>query len=845
MRLSPRYRSVEAGRPEARRFSDRAEAFTAFRQALAEQDPEAQKVLNFWGVGGIGKSRLQHELREMLRRDQLGISVRLDFQAPTVRRQDAGLYQLRHSLRAEHGLELPLFDIAYAVYWQRANPEVPLSASELPLLSESEILGDIVSAAGNAPVVGVVVSLVKGLDLLGKRAQRWRRVREDLDLRNLDRLDVHEILDALTFFFARDLRHALNEHVQRCVIMLDAHEALWEDVTARGGRGDRDAWIRDLIAQTPGVLWVISSRDALKWGATDPEWCEPYLERHAIGDLPPHDRLDFLTSCGVEGPVARVIAEASNGVPFYLNVSVDHWESIRQEREPAAGDFGESPGDLLSRFIGHVPQPEEELLKVLSIPRSWDRELFEVLVRRFNISFPLSRWPDFCAYSFTRQTSGGRWVMHSLMREELRRRLSDDTALEVHVAIFDFEQERTENEDLPPSRRIESFREAVMHGLLSQRLTADWFMREANFFMYRGLWQAMSEVIDEMEGLITDPAEHPAELLRGVGDYLNAWILRQQGRLAEARAGYEALDLRLLKPFELGIRFQMANVLRETGQTRTAGQVYEELWSRPADATDRVLHRLVGIQYADFHYVQGRFPQAKAILDDIASLGQDQAAKEVAEAKRILGHIDRLAEQDGRGIELYRQARNLFARCDDVFGVAMTATNFAEALWPSDPRGALFYAAEATELNEALGSRLEVGKARIAIAMAHLVQGDHDRALNAAEEAVAIHVDAGYRSGEAQARLAQAFARASARHRPRAAEAALQAAAILEDLEAYPTLRLVAALASQRLDPTTASQVAGVQERARADIQWLGDPADGELRLERLVVRLLPASTCS
>lgn len=836
--LQPRYRSAAAGQPEARQFTDRREAVAAFRRSLSEQAEDAQKVLNFFGVGGIGKSRLQHELRAMLTRESTAISVRLDFQAPAMRRQDAGLYQLRHCLRQEHGIHLPLFDIAYAVYWQRANPTVPLSAGEMPLLAESEILGDIISAAGSTPVVGVVVNLLKGLDRLGRKAQRWRRVREDVDLHNLDRLDVHDVLDALTFFFARDLMHVLAESDRRCVVMLDAHEALWEEVTARGGRGDRDAWIRDLVAQTPGVLWVLSSRDALTWAAHNPAW-EEYLECHGIGDLVDDDRFDFLRSCGIEGPVATTISEASNGVPFYLNVSVDHWESIRREREPEPADFGRSQADLLSRFVGHVPREEEELLKVLSIPRSWDRELFELLVRRFNISFPLSRWPDFCAYSFNRQTSGGRWVMHSLMRAEIGNRLSATTALEIHVAIHERERVRTEDVSLPITTRVASFRDAVWHGLIAGRLTPEWLMAQASLFISRGLWQAVSEVVDELGAASTE--RRP--VLRAIADYLDAWVLRQLGCLLEAGAAYEALDMSLLAPFDMGIRYQMANVLRETGQTRTAGEIYCELWSRTPAPAERELHRLIGIQYADFHYVQGRFPDARTILVEIAALGSEHATKEVAEAKRILGHIDRLTECPGRGARLYHEARELFARCDDLFGVAMTATNLAEALWPSDPDAALAYAAEAIEANEALGARLEVGKAQTASALAKLAGRNPNQAVIVARSALATQLDVGYRGGEGQARLAEALALAAADRGGEAGAAALRAAAVFEEVEAYPTLRLVAAFLTARLDPVASmsAQTQAIATRAREEIRWLDDPAAGEERLKHVIDRFVPA----
>jgi hypothetical protein len=833
-----RYRPRAAAASQARRFVDREEAFDLFRRTLAEQDPDEQRVLNFYGVGGIGKSRLQHELRELVRTESLALSACIDFQPPAARRQDAALYQLRHGLRTEHGLELPLFDIAYAVYWQRANPNVPLAQRDLPLVADSEILAELVEAGGATPVFGVVVNLIKGLDRLGRRARRWQRVRNDPDLGNLDRLDAHELLDALNFFFARDLLHALEERGERGVIFVDAHEALWEDVTASGGRGDRDAWIRDLIVQTPGVLWTIGSRDALRWAAVAPEWREPYLRQYHVGDLSPEDRMAFLESCGVTGAAAEAIAHASQGVPFYLDVSIDHWHAIRARREPGPDDFGHTQEDLLSRFVGHVPKAEEELLKVLSVARSWDRPLFESLIRRFNIAFALTRWPDFCSYSFNRETSGGRWVMHQLMRSELLRRLDPELRVEVDAAIFDHERMCVDDASRRPAERMQAFREAVIHGLAAARLTPEWFMEAASFFMYRGLWKPMWETTEEMEAALATATGDSAETLRTLRDYLEAWILRQEGHLAEARSAYEALDLGRVEPWEAGIRLEIAHALRESGDLTSAGRVYGELWSRPADRVGNAeRHRLAGIQYADFHYVQGRFRDAKAILDGIAALDLDSCAKEVAEAKRILGHVDRFNEREGRGAALYREAGELFESCDDLFGQAIIATNMAEALWPTDPAVALGHATDAVERHEALGCRLEIGKARVAAAYAHLRLGSIAAASREADAAIVIQAEVGYRTGEAQARLARACVRAVDGDDARAGAEALEVGRTLEELQAYPTLRLAAARVALLMGIEQIDQVAGL--RARADVQWLEDAAASEARLLALVERTL------
>lgn len=831
-----RYRSAKLQGIRKRNFVDRREAIALFQRLLQEQPHDGPRVLNFFGVGGIGKSRLQHELRELTTETGI-ISARVDFQVPAMRRQDTVLAHMRHCLSTEHRIQLPLFDIAFSVYWQRTNPNVPISSGELSLVTESEILADLIEAAGDTPIFGAVVNLVKSIDKLGRKAKRWQRVRHDADLQDLDRLDTHEMLDALTWFFAKDLLQVLGERGGRAIIFLDAHEALWEDVVARGGRGDRDVWIRDLVAQTPGVLWVVSSRDALQWQRENSSWCEPYLQLCGIGDLLPHDQLAFLTDCGIKDELAQIIASASEGLPFYLNLSVDHWESIAEEREPLPQDFGETKEDLLSRFIGHVPRAEEEILKILSVTRSWDYELFEALVRRFNIAFPLSRWPDFCAYSFNRQSSGDRWLMHKLMRRELLQRLDPQLRAEVHKEIFVFERARADNPDIPIGDRAEALREALLHGVPAGALDPTWFMRTVEFFMYRGRWKVIAPALEEMEESLAVGEGDPA--LAALRNFTEGWILRQQGDLSGALAIYERLDLSVVASWEAGIRFQIGNAMRETGNIAGAGLIYTELWNRrPATPAAGEVHQLIGIQLADFHYVQGRFRDAQEILHQIIDLNEGDHAREIAEALRILGHIERFNELPGRGLAHYRRAGELFERCEDLFGQAIIATNVAEASWPINPASAVQLASKAVELNDILGASLEVGKAHTAAAYSRLLMGLVSEARYEVENALEILEQVGYRAGSAQARLCRAFVRFAEGDSRNAAEDAASAVSSFEALAAYPTLRLAGAHAALLMGDR-GSRPEEARRAALIELQWLGDAAASEARIEALVERLM------
>ena len=83
-----------------------------------------------------------------------------------------------------------------------------------------------------------------------------------------------------------------------------------------------------------GDSWIISGREELQWVLRDPDW-KIILKQHRVKELPENYCTKFTEDCCIENKEIRdKIIEAIEGVPLYLNVSVDHFEKISQKREP-------------------------------------------------------------------------------------------------------------------------------------------------------------------------------------------------------------------------------------------------------------------------------------------------------------------------------------------------------------------------------------------------------------------------------------------------------------------------------------------------------------------------------
>lgn len=455
MPLEPRFHRETGSR---RPFVNREGGERAFDEELRRAG-RGPRVLNFTGVGGIGKSRMMAELQDRVAETRRAAS--LDLQIPATQEQDAALAVLRTQLGSQ-GVRFDRYDIAYAVLWQRLHPHLRISGRELPLVEHSEILTDILDGAAGVPVFGTVVGLGRLLEKASARMRRWRWVREDPTLRELDTLPNAELIDAVTFLFAEDLRAATSDG-EPYVLFVDAYESLVRGHARVGQAGARDVWLRDLVVQADRGLVVVASREPLRWEVHDPEWAE-VIRVFPLDDLPMDARMGLLETSGVEDATERLeIARASEGVPFYLHLAVDVHQRFAGRRIARAV----SPEEILQRFLQHVRPDEIETLELLSVARTFDFEIFQALGDAYDLPKHRLVWESLMTYSFVYAKAAGQYQLHQLMAATLRARLSPDVAREVHRTVRRVWDARTET---PVANREASgtaiaLREAAHHGL--------------------------------------------------------------------------------------------------------------------------------------------------------------------------------------------------------------------------------------------------------------------------------------------------------------------------------------------------------------------------------------------
>lgn len=818
MPLSPRFRRVAA---LERRFVNRESALAAFTDELSRV-ADRPRVLNVVGVGGIGKSRLLRELRNRAAASDGCRTAVLDLQVPAMRQQENALAVLRTEFGRQK-VSFDRFDIAYAVLWQRLHPNLRITRRDLPFLAESEVLTTILDDAAGVPVFATAIGLLK----LAERATSWMRrkraVQADEVLRMLDELENTEVLDAVTYLFAEDLRAA--SLGRPFVVFVDAYEALVPTPVRTGRAGAADVWLRDLISQLGMGLVVVASREPLRWQTHDTEWAQ-VIRDCPVGGLPAAARLELLTEAGiVDAAEQRAIARASEGLPFYLHLAIDTGASSGCKDVTVV-----SSEEILQRFLQHVAVTEVRGLELLSIARIFDFEIFKALAGAFELPSDRMTWESLTAYSFVYPAGDGECRLHQLMAAALRERLSPQVVGDAHVLLRKLWDRRTLQDGTVAD--VRGFREAVYHGVRAGSMPADEILGYADRAVrYGGKQAADGMAIDLQEYL--EGGAHPELFITSQCLAAEAAILMGDAPTASliaAAGSWPDLERRA----DARLAIAAAHARRISGDTTAAGRLYDAVWRHhggPARHT-------AGVWVADIHMWQGRFATAFALCREILDSGDPGELELQGDVLRLmhLGYRFHL-DFDAAAATLHR-ARDCYQRLGSVVGLANIATNQVELSAWTDPPIALAAAPAALEAQHELGALHELGKTHTAIAIAQMRLGDESDAAASFETACTYLKRARYRSGLARAEFFRGFLHARQDHPDRAIASLTWAVDEFVAAEVYPSLIVLAAQALDHLGLADL-HITQAADAARARIEPLDSITNLQQRAAELITAML------
>lgn len=415
-------------------FVNREHAKKLFSDSM-NPSADSYKVIMYHGVGGIGKSSLKKELISIHNNTYGSNAIRfhLDFSSPENRNPGEALISLVDSCESKTKHRFECFEIAYSLYFRKKYPDTAYNREKEDLANKFGIGLSIVSIFDS----GITQTTVNIVDKFAKLL-RNRKLDDDMkeDLKNFDNLSINEIEERLPAYFEYDLSYLKAKNPEINVIfMIDTFEALnvYENEVIHRNKNER--WVKDFLAYFPGYLFVIYGREKLQW---EKEWAD-YIELCELKNLEIDYSYEYLKKAGITNEkILNKIVDSCKGYPFYLSLALKTYSDIVNDgRSPTETDFGKSYSDIIERFVYNLCADEVELLKILSIPRFYTREVFELLIRKFIPGYSITRFSHFNEYSFI-SNEKFKYFIHLLMKDGLKKYIDNETLMLVHEILFDY-----------------------------------------------------------------------------------------------------------------------------------------------------------------------------------------------------------------------------------------------------------------------------------------------------------------------------------------------------------------------------------------------------------------------
>ena len=426
-------------------FIDRVEAKKLYKSKM-ESNEKKYNILVFYGVGGIGKSKLRKEISRIHNKEYNdSIIMYLDLNAADDRNIGSGILKLVDSCSKK--VDFKCFELAYALYFRKKYPSSSYGR-EKAYLTEKTTVGIGLNILGilDSGITTTATEIVeKTIRAISNRTIN-KEVKEEL--KRFDEYSLPEMEERLPLFFQYDLlSHLSKKKESKILIIFDTFEAINENIIEQIHKAKNERWVQDIISyfdseQFPNLLFMIFGREPIEW---DTEWM-PLLEQYQIKEFEENYSREYLTSVGIDNEsIIKAIITSCKGYPFLLYLSTETYaQIINTGNSPQEKDFKGNYPEIIERFLYNLDKDTVEVLRILSIPNFYNTDIFSNLISEFNISFPMTQFEQFNKYSFISSDERSKDLyIHDLMRKCILEKTSEDVKRSAHNKLQEYYLKKT------------------------------------------------------------------------------------------------------------------------------------------------------------------------------------------------------------------------------------------------------------------------------------------------------------------------------------------------------------------------------------------------------------------
>lgn len=698
---------------------------------LREQETWHQ-IIAVHGMGGIGKSRLLHELNCLLGKNN---HQALEIIHATMGLENDNMLHSLLSIRKKVKQTCYLFDYALAVLQDSCLIEV--FNSEYQNQIKHNLVHDIISLAQDTipiptPGLGDVIDVINDLVQKAKYAKVKSQDQDTLQaLKDLSDADPKRLQALLPTLLGRDLNSiAVNT---KLVVFLDACD---------GG----ESWLCGMLRQISSGVFVLMSRERL-------ELSNIQVTSYHMQEIPYNEAKKYLENYIAQKDQANLIPaflEATERIPIYMELAVN---AYLQCKDKAPNNLAQqlsfqTKDELTRHFLDHLPSELQEALLTLAVVGIFDRQIFEHFIDDLNLQISKLKYDDLCQISLI-ERNGEICELHNIFCRNASKLISGNKKYRVFQSYLSYLAKR---------------------GILqySNELVWVYFTNILNLAVQNGfnLSVAENEEILDMFFALRDQrfecgSVHSQESNNKVlltfisaASELHADVSTCLELLGNIRSDIDLLgkhksSYHAIRCYSLCIKGQYQRAMRELEQISgkmMAGQIMDWYYGK------------IKIYLADCLMLTGKFQDAYMQIDDYMEAIEPYnkiKGNDIFEGKKLKGHCLRfnflLDEASAAYSELYAQFGH------DAVTKSYCLTCLCETKCYFEPDYVISHFQTAVEQAKKAGQERSRAKIYCSLGIAYTVKRDFAKARQYIRESATLHKKCHYSAGEFFAHLAKCY----------------------------------------------------------------------------------------
>ncbi len=639
-------------------FLGREEFIEEFKRLYETLNQREVTLLNYYGVGGIGKSTLLRHIQKSFEKSEIPV-----FYFDLAKYSSViHFYEAIYIWLQKNNIDALYFQMAFLVYWKRVYPNIDFKES-LPLsIQEGGLFGDVISAVFDnsleaikdyLPVVGGSLKFLhKGYKYLKEKLHLDEEIVDAISELEDSELSIKDVENHLAYFLAQDFERLSEVNSTKAIFLFDTYEKLYE-FQSDDRKKDLEAWVENFAYNIKNhALLLIAGREKIRWKQFDPAWDE-LIFYYQLGALKEDEVKELIQKQGIKDrEVIEAITKTSKGYPFYVKLAVDAYKS-----SPKNFDYNTiGLEEIFQRFVGNLSKESRTILEYLSIPKSFDRELYQYILQKSNIAYSEIIFNEITSYSFFSQNDHS-YTMHDIMRESFHKQFSPEYKKSLHRLIFEFFKEKplTEESALLSSYHLLQF--------ANKKEILEWIENIKSHLIYLSKYQTLENIYTEILSKTNDGELKIIFSIELALLYLYLDQFEPYKKIVEELEFYNVPiefidDISYLKAMKEYITFghKIFNK-KDKYMVKKLKIVFKSIHNVIAKSDTHELKNRAYIELAKIHRRDKKYYEAKSTLFTLLNITKDSFFK--AKAYDNLGYLYRDLKEYHQAIEYFSKALQL------------------------------------------------------------------------------------------------------------------------------------------------------------------------------------------